>query len=257
MRTKKFGNTVAFQLLLATSLISATAYSAPPTPVAGSTPDWEYPELLVSPRASERLEREARIEDRRGIMGYWQLALPGLMTLGAGLLQLGSTKIENDPDKDAAKAAMGVGGAWVAASVLMASRYQPFASGLSEISRMPKGTAREQLVRERMAEESIESAASTSRTFKWLSFASNLVTGIYLSNNASPGSLSKIVDLLVVGTAFTPILFQPHAMDVAREQRDYKKRIFGPLVSASWLRTSEALNRPGSLCPGLALSWRF
>lgn len=249
MRTPKTAT-----LILMTVLLSTPSRAAPPA--SPPSTDWDYPELVVSPRASERLEREARIEARSPFAALWQLGLPGAMTFTAGWLQLARTDIARDPGKGAAWTGIGVGGAWMAATVLLATRYKPYASGLGDAARMPKSSQREQLARERAAEEAIAGAASTGTALKWLSFLSNTGASMYLASNANSGSLSSAADLIAVAAAFSPLIFEPRWIRVRREQQDYKKRIFGPLASASlsttWIRTSARAS-----APALALSWSF
>ena len=121
---------------------------------------------------------------------------------------------------------------------------------------MGKGSQREQLARERVAEEAIENAARIAKRLRWLSVLSNLATAGYLAGNAQDGSLAKTVDVVALGLAFTPVIFPSRWIQVARAQEDYKKKIFGPITqitpSTIWVRTSVA-----SASPALGLQLRF
>mgnify|MGYP003348374501 CR=1 FL=1 len=49
--------------LLMSCFITLTLSSVASAAEAGKASEWEYPELAVSPRASERIEREAKLEE--------------------------------------------------------------------------------------------------------------------------------------------------------------------------------------------------
>ena len=215
------------------------------------TPTWDYPELSVSPRASERVEREAKLEARRGLDEFWQIGVPGLFNLTSGILALGATDLADDPKKSGAWSSIAIGGTWVAAAAIIPALYNPYTHGAEEISKMPRTTQREQLSRERAAEESIAAAAQAGRVLKWLAFASNLYGSIQLVSRTQSGSPAQIGGMVGIGAAFAPVVFEHRWMRVAREQKDYKKRIFSPLAG---LRAVPLTTRDGA---GLSLSWRF
>ncbi len=229
-----------------------SAGAAPPAPPTPQTQDWEYPELMVAPRASERLEREARIESRRGFSLLWPVWLPGAANLAAGEMQLGQTDPSLDSGKTRAYAGIAVGGGWVVGSYLLALSYRPYASGLEETSRMPRASAREQLARERVAEEWIETASGMGRTLRYLSAATNLIVAVSMASAVNSGTLAQTLDLASVAIALSPLFFETRWNRVAHDQRNFKKRIFRPIASTLWVRTSERASSPA-----LGLSWAF
>ena len=250
---KVYSSFLVLVLLLNAAGLGPSAYGAP---TGSPSKDWEYPELLVTPRASERLEREAKIDARKSWKVYWPLQVSALGTLSAGVMQLSGTDPSSDPDKKAAFTGIGVGAGWLVATWLLAENYRPYASGVEEIAALPKASQRDQLTRERIAEEAIENASSMARRLRWLSVLSNFATAAYMAGNAQDGSLAKTVDVVAVGLAFTPMIFPSRWISVARAQEDYKKKIFGPITqiipSTVWIRTSVA-----SASPGLGLQFRF
>ncbi len=215
--------------------------------------EFEYPELSVTPRASDRLEMEAAKETQKRWTTHIPIQVSALATLTAGVLQFGSTDLVKDPDKRAGWAGILVGGGWLAATALMATNYQPYGSAQQDVSALPRKSQREQLTRERIAEERINAAARLGRKIQWLSVLTNAGAAIYMNSNAEPGSFSKVVDGATIAFAVAPLFFRYHWIDVAEEQRDYKKRIYAPVASAT------VFAEPGSgrLAPGLALALGF
>jgi hypothetical protein len=207
---------------------------------------------MVAPRASERLEREARIESRRGFSLLWPVWLPGAANLAAGVMQLGQTDLNRDPKKTWAYTGIAVGGGWVVGTYLLSLGYRPYASGLEETSRMPKAAAREQLARERVAEEWIETASGMGWTLRSLSVVTNLIAAIKMSDAVRADTLAQTLDLASIAIALSPLLFETRWNRVARDQRNFKKRIFRPIASTLWVRTSERASSPAL---GLSLAF--
>jgi hypothetical protein len=208
-----------------TAAFPMLAFSGEPV----KTSEWEYPELVVSPRASERLEREAKAEKSSQAM-HWPVQLSGAMTFAAGLLQFAQPDRARDPDRYAAWTGVGVGGAWLLATWLMQQNYEPYSDGHADVSAMPSKTQREQLARERAAEQVIHDAARNGRRLQWFSFVSNAAAAAYLVSNARNDSVAKIASVGALVTSLTPLLFPSHWIDVEKQQSDYKKRIFGPVM---------------------------
>ncbi len=241
------------KIMIAGLVATSAALGAPAqTQPAAQQKDWDYPELLVTPKASDRIEREAKLESRGQFRYYWPIQVPAMATLAASALMFGSTDARKDPDKQAALTGMGVGGGWLVATWLLSSQYRPYAGGVEEIAALPKGTPREQLARERAAEEAIEEAARLGTRLRWLSLLTNLGASAYMATNAESKSAAQIGDVVSMALAFTPVIFTPRWNRISREQQDYKKRIFSPLASTTLIRTSAS-----SVSPALALTWSF
>jgi hypothetical protein len=215
--------------------------------------DFDYPELLVTPRATERLEMEAKAEPGRAWRTHLSIQASAVTTLTAGLLQLGNYDPRLDPHGKSPIVGISVGAGWLGVTTLLSAMYRPYSSAQSEISAMPSGTKREQLIRERLAESALNSPAKLARRLNWLSLLSNAATNIYMLNKAQNATSSAVASSIGIIAAAAPFAFSYHWQDVAKEQREYKKRIYAPIASGG------LLVEPGSghAAPGLLLSLQF
>ncbi len=213
--------------------------------------DYSYPELAVSPRASERLRIEE--SENSSWLIHAPLQISALTTLAAGLNTSSIKKGQND--KSAFTAATAVGAGWFGVSLWMQLYYKPYYLGLNSIKRIPNKTPREQLIYERMAEEHINNAASLAKKIKWLSFVTNLGTNLWVMSESESGSTGKNLGIIGAVAAFGPLLFPYRWESVADEQKNYKKKIFGPITMNTTL-----LGMPGevnSYVPGMMLNTSF
>ncbi|HAZ12217.1 MAG: hypothetical protein A2X86_03180 [Bdellovibrionales bacterium GWA2_49_15] len=213
----------------------------------------DYPELLVTPRASDRLKIESESEMRRPWNFQWAITVSAMTTLVAGLMQ------DEDPSKDpqgnSGTVGMLVGGGWLAVNMFMVYGVRGYKSAYDKVAPMPAHSTREALTRERLAEEEINRLGRLSRTMKWLSFATNGFASIQLLSNAKTDTTSKVVDMLALGASFFPLLFTNHWEDVAQEQQQYKKKIFGPVASTMLLPVM--VGERTKFVPGLGLTASF
>ncbi|MCX6118413.1 MAG: hypothetical protein NT027_12790 [Proteobacteria bacterium] len=242
---------VSFLLLL----ISEKAFSAD---AAKPASEFEYPELMVSPSASERLAQEAKEESGERYTQHWAIQSSAAMTLLAGIMA-GSDPGKN-PDsekpqiiKSAAMAGKYVGGGWLALTGAMTFMYSPYKSGQKDLAKLPHGNKREQLAYERIAEEGLAFPANVSRTLKWTSFISNAAVGALIAGSASNDS-TKIFGTLAFGGSLIPLLFETNWSRVYNNQELYKKRVYGPLTSISPTLLPQ---ENGSYTPGWTLSMSF
>lgn len=216
--------------------------------------EFEYPELAVAPRASERVQSEAARESR---WVHGTIQAPAAMTAVAGLTLL-ADGTDDSPDKSGAKYApwvgVGVGAVWFGLTEWLLKQNPPYSEAAKDLAGMPAKTAREQLVRERRAEEALEAAASMARKMKYLSFLSNAAAGIYMADSAKDGSFARTLAIASAVTALTPLLFSHPWETTARAQRDYKKRIYGPVTAAPAILQR---NARGEIAPGLVVSYRW
>lgn len=220
---------------------------------------FDYPELSVVPRASERIEVEAARERELGWSQQLPLLVPATMTLVSGLAMINNTQFQDNPAKEGARYApavgIGVGLAWWGVSLGILNRLDIYADGAAEVARMPAKTQREQLLRERRAEEAIYRAGSLACRLKWISLVTNLGASVYMAGSAKDKSFQLYLAGASAVAAFTPLLF-PHRWSVTESlHRDYKKRIYGALSSIS--PTVLADPNGQAFSPGLMLSLRF
>ena len=152
-------------------------------------------------------------------------------------------------------AGIGVGLFWLGGTAALTFLYQPYNSGVSKVSGMPKNTPREKLYRERVAESEIEFAASLGRRIKWISAISNIGAGAYMIIASGADLQQKGIAGAAIITALLPFVFSSHWITVAEEQADYKKKIYGPLADAT---AAPIFNlSENKLGPGLALIFPF
>jgi hypothetical protein len=231
-------------------LVSAAALSAIAAPAA--EPDLSYPELVVAPRASERLEAEA---GREAGERWTHLAIeaPAAVTAASGIALLidGTKKNGESWPKAGPWIGIGVGAAWIAYAELALGGETPYSRGAKEVSAMPGKSMREQLVRERRAEEILDQAARTARRARWLAAFTSFGAGVVLVNAAQDGSTAKTFGAITMASALIPVFFSHPWERVAETQHDYKRRIYGPVVGAGLLESGRTVS------PGLLLSARF
>ncbi len=231
--------------LLLSSMSMTQAYAA----------DLDYPELQVTPRASERLEMEAK--DERG--NAWLMHLPvqlgsvGLLT--GSFIMLADRANQSNSTYPLWAIPMGIGGAWLGLTVGLAAAYRPYASGTEKISAMPRKSRRDELLRERMAEERLEATSALAWRLTILSSVTQFIGGGALVALNRPGSAAFFAGAGAAALSFVPFIFQYGWIRTNSEQHDYKKRIYGPIASAT------ILPEPGisriSLAPGMQLSFAF
>ena len=232
---------------------------------------FEYPELSVVPRASERIRIEGDKEMNSSWAPYLPIQASALTTLVAGGMSLGGDAAVSP------KVAMAVGAGWLGLTSYFALSYRPYSLAYSRISPMAKGTVREQLTRERFAEEEIRRLAVIGRKLQWLSVLTNLGASVFMlgqqagntaSVSGSPATATAAavapVDAVKNSTAqgaqiasavmsFVPLLFPFYWNDVADAQVDYRKKIYGPVASGTVFFDRGT----GTTVPGMALTFQF
>jgi hypothetical protein len=212
-------------LILTLLILSATV-----TQTSQAEDSYDYPELMVSPRASERIRLEIDRENSGGFFkNHKGLQLAGLTTLIAGVLQSSNVDIQNDVNENSPKVGMLIGGGWLLATTFLDMSYKPYRAGYEDIKRVKGKSKRDQLTRERLAEEAINSAGKLGKRLDYLGVATNLLAGAYMMSNVKKDTISEVTNLVAIVTAFTPLLFQNHWSDVSKTQNSYKKKVYGPI----------------------------
>ncbi len=247
-------NFVTFILFLCFSITSISA------PDAQAESTYEYPELQVAPLASERLAQESK--QSRGLFQYAPIQVSALSTLASGLLHAprGHTRADGTKeDLSSGLPGLIVGGAWLTLSFVLPGVYHPYASELERIRALPSKTKREQLVRERAAEEAIDAAARIEKRLAWISALSNLTVNLILLDRSDKNDgVSTGISAAAAVAALSPLVFKSRAIQVARDQENYKRRIYGPLTSISpGALFGASHSRSASFFPGLTLQLSF
>jgi hypothetical protein len=225
--------------------------------IAQATNDFEYPELLVSPKASERLTMEAKSEPSKAWTTHIPVQLSALSTLAAGAMAYNSSSRKEDDTegpKYAGMAAMGIGAGWLLITGTMSAMYAPYRTGLAAIKEVGGSTKREQLTKERIAEEYLEKPASLGWKLNLLSNITNLAACGY-AISATESMTANVVAGIAALLSFGPWMFSYHWQDVADRHSDYKKKIYGPISGPTILFKEEA--KRAKPVPGIASAVYF
>ncbi len=226
---------------------------------------FDYPELSVVPRASEQVLSESIRNRDSFLKKHTPLLVPASATFIAGAMELvGGTKADevqdpNAPNKNSSAAvfpwvAMGVGAAWWATIWGLVDPIDHHSVAVEELKTLPSKTTREQLFRERRAEEAIAKAGSLARKLKWISFGSNLITGALVAASSRSETIGLYFGAGAALLSITPLLFPHRWEELDCMHRNYKKSIYAPVAGITFLRDPSLASAP---VPGLSLSFEF
>jgi hypothetical protein len=194
-----------------------------------------YPELQVVPRASERLGMEAKNERYNWYYQYWQFQVSGLATLFAATAVKSNLRDDlSDKQKTDAQTltllSQGLGASWLIGGLVLGFS-SPYSQGYRSISKYKGKDERSELLRERLAEESIEGIAGNSRLLRYVSTFTNLAASAAVLDYGKDNA--KAIAGVSVLLAFLPLILQDHAIGVAEKHIEYKKKIYAPLKTTS------------------------
>ena len=219
----------------------------------------QYPELQVTPLASERLRMEVKRERGEKWTGYWAIQASALTTLFAASSANGKFNASTDTtdsaakskqNKDAVTVANMIGVGWLGATVALSIFHTPYRNAFLSIKKLPHSKKRDKLVRERLAEAALVDAASLANKIKWMSFITNLASNAYVAGNTDDEG--AIVAALGALLSATPLLFESRWEKAGREHQDYKKRIYGPVAGTVLLKDGQ-----DGYIPGFSLQMAF
>ena len=244
-------NIVSYTILALISLISTTAFTAESEKAQDNEPvllrSLNYPELQVTPLASQRLQQESEQENSKKWLNLAAIQISGLMTFYAGTQVDGdydtnltnSQEILDNRDRvDGASAlAKTIGGAWFIGATALSAFYNPYNSGFKDVKSLLNKTKQQKLIRERMAEEKLEAAGKLGRKLKYLSVFSNAVASALVMTEGQDDT--KLIGALSALTAFAPLLFESQWEITAETHQNYKKKIYGPI--SGWIPGSQGL----------------
>jgi hypothetical protein len=208
-----------------------------------------YPELDVVPRATERLNM---MNGHKRNLSQIPMQISAISTLATGLLQLNNIDTFKDPTNKSPAAGIIVGAAWVGINYYIGSIYHMYDSSETEINKIKGSTNRDQLMKERLAEEGINNAAQFASRLKWLSVASNFGANAFMLGKVKKDTGAQIMGAFSLLASFTPVLFISEWEKVAADQNSYKKKVYGPIFTSSIFQTSE-----GKFSPGLLMAYSF
>jgi hypothetical protein len=217
----------------------------------------DYPELHVTPSASQRLKRLAKNERSDRLKNHSSMMLSPIATLIATFQATDSPQVSDDPDNVdqnelSTQVGMAVGGGWLLTNLLLATSYDPYSSGYKEVKKMKSETHRDRLARERFAEEALYKPAKLGTRLLWFSVITNFAASAYLMGYADADA--KLAAGISAAVALGPIFFPYTWIESANQHRLYKKKIYGPVASLTFLRDGSQ-NR--NLQPGLGLRYSF
>ena len=232
--------------------------------------DLSYPELHVTPRASQRIKLETSEEANKNFTSFLPIQLSAITTIAAGYMlsgkvedhiPSGSTEVVDDGKKAAPAVAMGVGAILLGATTWASMSYRPYKTAYEKtkrnMKRLGKNSKRKMLTIERLAEEEINSLAKMGMRLRYISAATNLALASMLAD-ANEGETddqkgAQFVSSLSMIMAITPLFFKTRWEEVAEEQEKYKKKIYAPISWAPIMR--DPSNK--YTATGMSLTWGF
>ena len=211
-----------------------------------------YPELEVTPRATERLKILVKSEKENHFFSQTPMQLSAASTFATGLLQFGNINESKDRTKKSPYVGIAVGGAWLGINYFIGQKSHIYENTLSEVNNISGKSERDQLFRERIAEEGINRAASMTVRLKWMSVATNFAANAYMLGKVENQSAAQYMGVFSLITTFAPVLFVSEWETVAADQKAYKKKVYGPIFTTSLFDVGN-----GSLTPGFLLTSSF
>lgn len=196
---------------------------------------FEYPELAVTPRASDRLNLEIQREAEGRSVSYLPLQISGGMTVLTGLMTLPYGYRDTSTGGAAPQALAAAGTAIAIGSITIASTFllknsRPYATGAEEVKRVNGSSVRDQLTRERFAEEALASASANGWKITIASTVLNMgASGFCMLMNQS-GTMGQFTAIAGMVGSLLPLVLKFRWMDVYSDHLDYKKRIYGPVT---------------------------
>lgn len=229
--------------------------------IAELVKDLDYPELQVVPRASDRLRMEARDEGRAWFYQHWPIQLSGLATLATatyGKNEIRTPSATDTARNEAFEAQAGrvlmmgqlVGAGWFFGGVLWGLR-KPYRKGLVEISKIQGKDTRSHLMRERLAEEALESPAKLVKPLRIASVVTNFVASALIANYLSDEG--RLIATGAAALAFVPLIYDDPTVYTWEKHQEYKRKIYGP-VSSTGFGIDRTTQR---LVPTTTLTWNF
>jgi len=214
-----------------------------------------YPELQVVPRASERLNMEAKAERGSWFITHWPIQFSGLVTLYVGNSSKNARRLDlSDKGKadgnTISTTATAIGAGWLLGGLVLGLQ-KPYTAASRNIQRVKGKDQRAELLKERLAEEALERPAKTMRVLQWVSVITNATMNTLLINYSN--DKGKVTAGLGVVFAFLPLMFNDHSINVFEKHVEYKKKIYAPLKTGGMHYDSDSK----TFTPTMNLVWNF
>lgn len=214
---------------------------------------FDYPELMVTPQASERLAIEYQREKRRGMWIHLPIEIASVATLTASAFQFMDYDKDKDPDHYSPYAGLVTGGFWLGLTAYLGEVHRPYMKAYKEILKMPANTARQQLMKERMAEEAIYDIEKMGTKLVWFSALTNAGASIYMASKAENKSAALLASSISAVLALGPVVFPHPWRETGKYHREYKKKIYRPIASGALLYNQAK----DAYVPGIQLAMSF
>ena len=216
---------------------------------------FDYPELQVVPRASERLQSEAEVESNDRIYDYWPTIVPSALTLINGAQLMGSKRADLSPkEKDeadwSARTGILIGAGGLALSYHYYNRTES-QKALAENKKIQIPGKRGQLYRERLAEEFLAEQASFDRKLIWMGAFLNLASNAWMADFSTDDN--KAFAAVGALSSFLPLIFKQRSIKNFENHKRAKSRIYIPLSGVLMVPSSEGVVAVNSL----NWSWTF
>lgn len=214
---------------------------------------YEYPELLVSPLATENLKQYAKEEKKEVWTNHIWSQIPALLNLWTGY----RAYYENDGITESEQTIRNMGllssaisGSWLVLTVGISMEYSPYKQDYLSIRKLPEKNKRQRLLKERRAEQVLYNAYSMGLKLKYAGALSNLVASTMVLSSTE-NNYTRIQAGFAAILSFLPFLFSYSWVDHYQIHQDYKKKIYGPLtqITPSYF--------DGKLGSQVSLTWKF
>jgi hypothetical protein len=256
----KNSKTRIFSLVL---LLACPGYGLAQAPSAKE--GYQYPELLVVPKASQRLTTLANQESKTRFRTHLVFQVPAFFTLMAGASAMSMKEAQS---KEAAAIASGIGLGWIVGTMGLSAMYTPYRNGQQDIAGLGEKTLEQQLAKERRAEEALHFPAYLMRRVQYIAAFTNFAGAIAITSLPEENEKVKAVAGIAAVMAFLPLVFDHPWIINYDQQQEYKKKIYGPLAELTLLPESTqekvtpgpwalAQQKAPSWVPGVSLSLRF
>lgn len=221
--------------------------------ICSAADEMTYPELHVTPRASDRVKLLSNEEKHNGMFFQLPFQISAASTLVAGALQFGNVDEKSDPDKKSPLAGIIVGAGWLGINYYLGHHYNIYQNTEKNLTKVSGSSMRDQLTRERYAEEGMSQASRLAKKLKWMSAISNIAANSYMLSNTKKDSMSEVINGVAILASLGPLFFETSWESAWRDQQNYKKKIYGPVVSVS----SGAFTVGSNIAPGVGLNFKF
>jgi hypothetical protein len=220
--------------------------------------EYEYPELMVTPSATARLSREAKEEESSRWTNQTATQISSALVMMAGYLayddnHLASQQSDETPvAKWAGIGAMSAGGGLFLLTTTLSAAYRPYTKGWNKVKKIKAKSKRSNLAKQRAAEEHLEGASTLGNRIKWIGVVLNSLSAVSLIQS-SENNETRVAGAIAALASFSPLLFTSGWEKSYRQHENYKKKIYGPIVNATFMLDKASK----SVSPAMVLTWNY